>query len=391
MKPIKLLSLSLLMSLAAVSVPSRATEIVMCTDFGPMTIELFDEDAPGHVANFLRYIDEGFYSGTVFHRVVAGFVIQGGGFDRDLKQKRTNPPIDNESRNGKRNDRGTLAAARTGDPHSATSQFYINLVDNPALNATPNAWGYTVFGRVSEGLEVADKIGQLPTGPGGAFGSEVPDPLVAVTSVARIDRARRAGLAGGGTAQEIKPLIAAAIDAGDSAEAFAWLDQYRASCGVIDAEFLLTEARLALALERKQRARAALEEYFSGAEDTDPGYSEALELYRAVTPEGVTSVETGAAPQIATIASHCAAPQVPQIPDGSTASLDEMVSAQAAVRSFMDDSNNYLACLNGVIEGPDITAEQKALLLQEHNTSVGLMEVIAQRFNEQVRIIKARQ
>jgi cyclophilin family peptidyl-prolyl cis-trans isomerase len=384
---------SLLLSapFAAWSASAAATEVAMCTDVGAMTIELFDADAPQQVANFLRYVDDGLYSGTVFHRVVAGFVIQGGGFDRNLRKQRAYEPVANESRNGRHNERGTLAAARTSDPDSATSQFYINLANNSALDATKRDWGYTVFGRVTDGMRVADEIGRLPTGPSGPFAGEVPDPLVAITSIARLDRERLASLPGDGTAQEIRPLIAAAREAGDNAEAFAWLDQYRARCGVIDAALLLEEARLALALDRKPRARSALEEYFSGSDDSDPHYEEALALYREVTPEGLAGAQPADTPAMPAAVSQCSSPQVPQIPDGATASMDEMLAAQSAVRDFLAQSETYLKCLDQASEGDDVSDEQRAALVHEHNTTVSLMEVIAQRFNDQVHVIRDRQ
>ena len=369
--------------------PAGATEVAMCTDVGRMTIQLFDEDAPRHVANFLRYADEGLYNGTVFHRVVAGFVIQGGGYDRGLRKQRTYDPIENESRNGHHNDRGTLAAARTSDPHSATSQFYINLTDNSALDATGGNWGYTVFGRVADGLGVADEIGRLPTGAAGPFPAEVPEPLIAITSVARIDRERLAGLSGDRAPQQLRPLFEAALAAGDNAEAFAWLEQYRAACGVIDAALLVDEARVAIALDREPRARAALEEYFSGVSDADPRYEEALGLYREVVPDGTSAPNAAGAPPAAA-ASDCTAPEVPEIPDGATAAMDDMLAAQAAVRTFMSDSETYLKCVDAAAESDELTDEQRAALVHEHNTTVGLMEVIAQRFNDQVKIIRER-
>src|SRR5690606_33386613 len=145
---------------------------------GRVTVDLFEAEAPAHVANFLRYTDMGYYSGTVFHRVVPDFVVPGGGFDPALRQQ---PPLDavaNESRHGPANRRGTLPAARTGDPDSATAQFFVNLRDNAALDSARGEPGYTVFGRVREGMDVIDAIGALPTGSAGPFAGDVPDPLV---------------------------------------------------------------------------------------------------------------------------------------------------------------------------------------------------------------------
>lgn len=139
----------------------------MTTNFGVIEIEMFSEQAPVTTANFMQYVNDGFFDGLVFHRVMPGFVIQGGGFEPGMKHKDTNAPIQNEADNGLKNDRGTLSMARTGDPHSATSQFFISLKDNDFLNHTgknANGWGYAVFGKVVSGMDVVDAIAKTPTG-----------------------------------------------------------------------------------------------------------------------------------------------------------------------------------------------------------------------------------
>lgn len=141
---------------------------------GDVYLSLNPLDAPKTVANFLQYVKDGHYDGTVFHRVIPGFVAQAGGYTADFKEKKTREPIENESRNGLSNLRGTIAMARTGDPHSATAQWYINLDDNTRLDATEHRWGYTVFGKVVYGMEVIDDIAEIPTGPAGPFGSDMP-------------------------------------------------------------------------------------------------------------------------------------------------------------------------------------------------------------------------
>ena len=141
--------------------------VVVETSMGSITIELYKDQAPVSVANFLEYVREGFYPGTVWHRVVPGYVIQGGGFTANLTEKPTRPPIQNEATNGLANRRGTVAMARTRTLRSATSQFYINLSNNPSLDHTgfsPDVFGYAVFGRVIDGMDVVDRIGQVKTG-----------------------------------------------------------------------------------------------------------------------------------------------------------------------------------------------------------------------------------
>ena len=134
------------------------------TSHGAFTVELFPKEAPVTVENFLQYVDDGFFDGTIFHRIVPGFVIQGGGLTADFGNKKTRPPISNEAKNGLKNGRGYLSMARTSDINSATSQFFVNLVDNAFLDHGPRDYGYAVFGRVTEGMDVIDKIARVGTG-----------------------------------------------------------------------------------------------------------------------------------------------------------------------------------------------------------------------------------
>ncbi len=156
--------------------------VILHTNFGPITVELFDQDAPKSVANFLRYANEGHYNGTIFHRVIENFMVQGGGFDADFNQKPTADPIENEADNGLENSRGTLAMARTNDPHSATSQFFINVVDNTFLNhrnkMSGQTWGYAVFGKVTDGMDVVDRIKAVETTSRGMHQDVPAEPVV---------------------------------------------------------------------------------------------------------------------------------------------------------------------------------------------------------------------
>ena len=155
------------------------------TTLGTFTVELFAKEAPITVENFLRYADEGFFEGLVFHRVIPGFVIQGGGMTPDLKQKKNHAPIKNEAGNGLKNGRGTLSMARTDDVHSATSQFFVNLKDNAFLDQRPGSFGYAVFGRISDGMDVIDKIAAVKTGRQGHH-DDVPVEAAATESVTRV-------------------------------------------------------------------------------------------------------------------------------------------------------------------------------------------------------------
>ena len=154
--------------------------VVLTTNHGAITLELDVEKAPKSVENFVTYVKSGHYDGTIFHRVIDGFMIQGGGFDPDMKQKSTNDPIDNEAENGLKNDRSTVAMARTSDPHSATAQFFINVGDNEFLNYPgSDGWGYAVFGKVSDGEDVVDAICAVKTGRKSMF-SDVPVQTVVI-------------------------------------------------------------------------------------------------------------------------------------------------------------------------------------------------------------------
>ncbi len=162
------------------------SNVVFATSKGNITIELFDQEAPISTKNFLDYVDQGFFTDVIFHRVIPGFVIQGGGFTADMLQKQNNPPIRNEADNGLRNERGTLSMARTSDPDSATSQFFINLRDNASLDRSPGNDGYAVFGRVAEGMDVVDDIARVKTGSHGMH-DDVPLEPVVIRSAARVE------------------------------------------------------------------------------------------------------------------------------------------------------------------------------------------------------------
>ena len=161
--------------------------VIIKTNKGDITVELFATEAPLTVGNFLRYVDDGFFSDTIFHRVIPGFMVQGGGFDADMNQKRTHAAIKNEADNGLKNERGTLAMARTQDIDSATSQFFINLADNAFLNharATQREFGYCVFGRVIDGMDVVDEMATVRTGRSGAH-ADVPTETLEINEVIR--------------------------------------------------------------------------------------------------------------------------------------------------------------------------------------------------------------
>lgn len=183
---------------ASASMAEDQPKVAIDTNYGTIVLELYPDKAPETVANFLQYVDSGFYENTIFHRVIDGFMIQGGGFTPDYQKKPVRAPIKNEANNGLSNLRGTIAMARTPQPHSATSQFFINTVDNPRLDyrfETPEGWGYCVFGKVIEGMDVVDEIAKTPTGPAGPFHSDVPQAPIVIEKISRMTSAPKASKA----------------------------------------------------------------------------------------------------------------------------------------------------------------------------------------------------
>ncbi len=168
-------------------------QIEMNTNHGAIVVELYPDKAPKTVENFLRYVKDGYYDGTIFHRVIPGFMIQGGGFTPDYKQKPTRDPIENEAANGLKNEIGTIAMARTSQPHSATAQFFVNVENNQFLNYTAptiRGHGYTVFGKVVKGMDVVNKIALMRTGPGGPFPTDAPVEQVVIKSAKIMEGAK---------------------------------------------------------------------------------------------------------------------------------------------------------------------------------------------------------
>jgi len=171
---------------AAAPTPGASTQVLVVTSMGNFTIELNAERAPLTVPHFLKYVDQGHYTGTIFHRVVANFVIQGGGFDVNGKAVPAPAKVFNESGNGLTNERGTVGMARSTEPHGGDAQFYVNLYDNEALDPNKTRWGYAVFGKVVQGMDVVDKIGNVQTGSRGIFKEDSPVQPVIIERIERV-------------------------------------------------------------------------------------------------------------------------------------------------------------------------------------------------------------
>ena len=189
----QLLALVALLCIAAPALASDAAPAVMRvrmeTTAGVIVLELDTARAPLSVANFVQYVRDGHYDGTIFHRVIGNFVVQGGGYTVDGTEKPCRSPIPNESGNGLSNRRGTVAMARVGDPHSATAQFYVNITDNLGLDPAPTRWGYAVFGRVVQGMDVVDHIANVATGARGPFNDETPLEALVITKAQVVEPA----------------------------------------------------------------------------------------------------------------------------------------------------------------------------------------------------------
>jgi peptidyl-prolyl cis-trans isomerase A (cyclophilin A) len=367
------------------STAAPATEVAVCTDRGRFVIDLADRKAPKQVENFLRYVDTGFYSGTVFHRVIPGIVVQGGGVDRKLRGRPALPPVANESSNGLRNERGTVAAARGEGADTATSQFFVNLRDNADFDRPP---GYTVFGRVKDGLDVVDSIGRLPTVAVGPL-KDVPTPQVVIESIGRLDEDALAAIPEAGREVVLRERIDAATAAGDSDAALRSIALYRAVCGAPDGKIDVAEGRAALALGDRTRARFVLEEYFATNAQGDPSYEDALALYRSAVPEQAAA-SGDVQPTASQAIGECAAPTAPEIPDGASASTEQMVAGQTRVKAFVRDGQAYIKCLDAVADDKDRATIDRNAAIGEHNRMVGELERSAADFNDQLRAFKAR-
>lgn len=363
------------MASALLAAPGRlqAQEVRVCTTMGAFTIELAPE-APAHAANFLRLVESGFYNGTIFHRVVADTIVQGGGFDRAFVRRPAGDPVVNESLNGLSNVRGTVAAARLRDPDTATSQFFVNLIDNDDLDATSRRPGYTVFGRITTGMEVVDAIGSLPTGAAGPLPQDVPEPLVVIDAVTIAGQAPDTEAAA--SPGESEPVLAVP-DA-----VLARIDTQRAECEPVGLADLVNEARAALDAGLTQRARFALENFFVLSDPDDANISKAQDLFRGLP----RSEQEGIGPLIA----HCPRVDVPDLPDGRSASFEEMQTAQGRVRQFLSVSEAHLECLSDVIDGGSLDDVQEVAAVSAHNETVERMERAAEAFNNELRSFRSR-
>jgi len=249
--------------------------------------------------------------------------------------------------------------------------------------------GYTVFGRVKEGLDIVESIGSLPTSAIGAL-KDVPTPLVAIRSIARLDPDALAGVPESGRETALKERIDAATAAEDYAAARRWIGLYRAACAAPDAKVDLAEARAALAASDQTRARFVLEEYFATTNQADPTYEEAVALYRSAVPEEATVQPGDAALNPGQGIGDCEPPAAPEIPDGGSASTEQMIAGQTRMKAFVADGQAYLKCVDAVADDKERATIDRNAAIGEHNRMVGELERSAADFNDQLRAFKAR-
>lgn len=368
--------------LSCLSSSALAVDVRFCTAEGAFVVALDDRSAPLHAASFARYVESGFYTGTVLHRVVAGSMVQGGSYGPDLERRRPGNPVRNESQNRLSNERGTIAASRGEDPDSATSQFFFNLSDNTHLDAAPGTPGYTVFGRVTSGLDVLDRIAALPTRRVGEL-SDVPNPTVELESVSLLPRSPGFGFAAAPDAAALAAGFDAALAGGDSTAILAAVDALRRGCVPLDGRQHVAEAEAALALGSVDRARYGLEQYLARATTRDPLLPQAQRLY--------SGLPAGRASNIDALLASCEAPAAPSIPDGRTAELETLRAIESEVRRYRQAGELYLGCVTRLLDQGLLGELDTIDATARHNTVVVEMTAVVTRFNEAARAFKEAQ
>jgi len=365
--------------LASLSPAALAVDVRICTAEGPIELELDERNAPLHAANFARYVESGYYTGTVLHRVVAGSMVQGGSFGPTLERRRPGDPVRNESQNQLSNERGTIAASRGQDPDSATSQFFFNLADNTHLDASAGTPGYTVFGRVTSGLDVLDRIAALPTRRVGEL-NDVPQPAVELESVTLLPRAAAFGLADDPEPEVLAANFDSALADGEPAGILAAVDALRRGCVTLDGNQHVAEAEGALALGAADRARYGLEQYLAGATTLDPMLARAQRLYSGVPAEPSSDIDA--------LLAGCDAPAAPSIPDGRTAELETLRAIEGEVRRFRQAGEMYLGCVTRLLDQGTLGELETIDATARHNAVVVEMTAVVARFNEAARAFK---
>jgi peptidyl-prolyl cis-trans isomerase A (cyclophilin A) len=360
-----------------------AVDVRICTNRGAIDVELDDRRAPQHSSNFIRYAESGFYDGTILHRAVPGSMVQGGSYNLAFERRAAGEPVANESGNGLSNRRGTIAAARSDDPDSATSQFFFNLSDNTHLDAGPGSPGYTVFGRVTAGLELLDAVSMSPTRRVGDL-DQVPNPVVEVEAVTVLDRAPVFGVSIEPDPATLQGDFERAQARGDAAGIIRAIDALKQSCIGLDASQRLAEAEAANTLGLTARSRYALEGYMASADRRDPALPAAQRLLTGL-PE-VTQTR-----DIDALIAQCRRPVAPSLPDGRFTERATMQLVEQTVVRYRQLGESYLACVARVVEREDLDETEAIEITKRHNDVVVEMTAVLTRFNQAVRTFKAAQ
>lgn len=373
-----------LLAITAVALAPQAfaVDIRICTTQGIIELELDERNAPRHARNFARYADSGFYAGTIIHRAVADTMVQAGAYDLRLDRRRPGEPVANESANGLSNRRGTIAASRADDPDSASTQFYINLTDNTHLDASASTPGYTVFGRVTAGLDVLDAISRLPTRQMGEL-NEVPVPLVEFESVSVLERESLFGFTAEPDAETLRADFEAAMARNDAAMTLAAIDGLRRACLTLDSRQRLAEAEAALALDRADRARYGLEQYLARATTLDPLLPRAQRLYAALPAPESSDIER--------LLVQCRRPPVPSIPDGRFTELATMQTIEDQVRRYRQLGQSYLLCVERMLDSGELNERETIDATERYNEVVIELTATATRFNQAVARFRSAQ
>ncbi|HUF73433.1 MAG TPA: peptidylprolyl isomerase [Gammaproteobacteria bacterium] len=358
-----------------------AVDVRICTSRGAIDVELDDRRAPLHAANFVRYAESGFYDGTILHRAVPGSMVQGGSYTLGLERRTPSDPVRNESGNGLSNQRGTIAASRADDPDSATSQFFFNLSDNTHLDARPGAPGYTVFGRVTAGLQVLDAVSAMPTRRSGNL-DEVPQPLVVVESVTALDRQPRFGLSIEPDPAALRADLETMRSRGDAPGILGAIDTLRRSCIDLDAAERLAEAEAAESLGLNERSRYARERYMAAANGSGPALPRARDLIGGLPEaEPIRDIDS--------LIAHCRRPVAPSVPDGRFTELTTMQALEGAVLRYRQLGELYIDCVARVIENQELNDAETIEATKRHNDAVIEMTAVLMRFNQAARTFKA--
>jgi len=358
---------------------AAAVDVRMCTDRGAIEISLDERAAPLHARNFARNVDDGFYSGTILHRVVPDSMVQGGSYTTTLERRPAQDPITSEARNGLSNLRGTIAASRAGDSASGSTQFFINLSDNTHLDATADTPGYTVFGRVTAGLEILDDISRQPTRTSGSL-ADLPVAPVELTSVTTLTRESFFGLSVEASPADLARQFEAAVGRSDAAAILASIDALRQGCETLSTRQYLAEAEAAIELDRIERARYSLAQYLAGASRADPQLSRMQRLYAGLPAPGQSNIAERAA--------QCRRPAAPTIPPAWATDFQTLSATERTMRSYHLNGDFYLRCVGQMLDSGDLNATELRDATVLYNEVVIEMTAVTSRFNASVRAFK---